>query len=293
MSIGTSTEAKAERDAGRFPFERAAVIGLGLIGGSVARDLAARGVRVSAYDADRRQLEAALGDGVVAESLDATLAGANDVELVVVAVPVDRALGVLERVAPHARGASLITDVGSTKAAIVAGASALGLSDRFVGSHPMAGDHRSGWSASRAGLFEGARVYLCRADETPASTVDRAASLWRGLGALPASMRADEHDRHLAWTSHLPHIISTMLALTLAEGGVRRDDLGPGGRDMTRLAGSSAEMWTAIARENGAAIDAALAAAAGRLAEFRDLLQRSDAESLHRRFADARAWFDA
>jgi prephenate dehydrogenase len=141
-------------------------------------------------------------------------------------------------------------------------------------------------------LFEGARVYLCPGDDTPASAVDRAASLWRWLGAVPASMRADEHDRHLAWTSHLPHIISTTLALALADGRVRRDDLGPGGRDMTRLAGSSAEMWTAIAGENAAAIDAALAAAERHLAEFRDLLQRPDAASLHQRFSGARAWFE-
>jgi prephenate dehydrogenase len=279
--------------SGRPPFTRAVVIGLGLIGGSVARDLAARGVHVSAYDADERQLDAALDELVVAERLDAGLAGVRAADLVVVAVPVDRALGVLERIAPQVMGAGLVTDVGSTKQAIVASASTLGLSACFVGSHPMTGDHRSGWSASRAGLFEGARVYLCPGADTPAPTVDRAASLWRWLGAVPASMRADEHDRHLAWTSHLPHIISTTLALALADGRVRREDLGPGGRDMTRLAGSSAEMWTAIAGENAAAIDAALAAAERHLAEFRDLLQRPDAARLHERFAGARAWFEA
>ena len=214
-------------------------------------------------------------------------------ELIVVAVPVDRARDVLERVAPHANDAALITDVGSTKAGIVAGASELGLGARFVGSHPMAGDHRSGWSASRTGLFAGARVYLCPSAEAPAPTVDAAAALWRDLGAIPASMRADEHDRHLAWTSHLPHIISTMLALTLSDGHVRRDDLGPGGRDMTRLAGSSPEMWTAITSENAEAIASALDAAQGRLAGFRDLLRSSDASELRERFVAARDWFEA
>ena len=278
--------------AGR-DIERVSIVGLGLIGGSLARDLAARGVSVSAYDADERQLAAALASGVVTRALDETLSGAAGSDVIVVAVPVDRAVGVLERVAPHAARASLITDVGSTKSGVVAGASALGLGAQFVGSHPMAGDHRSGWDASRGGLFAGARVYLCPSSEAPTSTVDAAAHFWRSLGAIPASMRPEEHDRHLAWTSHLPHIISTVLALTLANGGVRRDDLGPGGRDMTRLAGSSPEMWAAIARENVDEIAAALDAAETELTGFREVLRRAHATDLPERFSAARAWFDA
>ena len=275
--------------------ERASIVGLGLIGGSIARDLAALGVRVSAYDADAAQIEAARRAGVVETGLDASLAGVRDSDVIIVAVPVDRALDVLERIArqaTHASRASLITDVGSTKARIVARASELGLGARFVGSHPMAGDHRSGWEAGRRGLFEGARVYLCAPSDASEATIDAAAQFWRGLGAIPASMRADEHDRHLAWTSHLPHIISTMLALTLADGRVRRDDLGPGGRDVTRLAGSSPEMWTAIARDNGSEIAAALDAAVGELETFRDVIRRSDPAELRERFAAARAWFE-
>ncbi len=273
--------------------ERASIIGLGLIGGSVARDLAVLGVRVSAYDADPAQIDAARRAGVVELGLDASLAGVCDSDVIVVAVPVDRALDVLEQVAPCAARTALITDVGSTKARIVARASELGLGDRFVGSHPMAGDHRSGWEAGRRGLFEAARVYLCAPAEASESTVDAAAQFWRALGAVPTSMRADEHDRHLAWTSHLPHIISSMLALTLADGRVRRDDLGPGGRDVTRLAGSSPEMWTAIVRENRGEIAAALDTAAGELETFREVIRRSDPAELRERFAAARAWFEA
>ena len=139
-------------------FDSAAVIGLGLIGGSLARELAARGTRVSAYDHDASQLDAAMRDGVVSAALDASLAGLSACQLVVVALPVDAAVEILRRVAKHARGARLVTDVGSTKGSVIREAESLRFAERFVGSHPMAGDHRSGWAASREGLFVAAPV---------------------------------------------------------------------------------------------------------------------------------------
>jgi prephenate dehydrogenase len=271
--------------------KRAAVVGLGLIGGSIAKDLAATGVEVEAYDPDDAAVDDALASGVVARRLDASLATMR-ADVVVIATPVDAAVHVLRALA-RANSATLITDVGSTKGRIVAEADALGLSGRFVGSHPMAGDHRSGWSAARRGLFSGARVYLCAPDRTPAELVARADAFWRALDAHPVRIDASAHDRTLAWTSHLPHVVSAALALALGEAGVERDELGPGGRDITRLAGSSPEMWSAIATENATAIDAALAAAEREVASFRRLLSRADAGELHSKFAAARAWFDA
>ncbi len=273
--------------------ESAAIIGLGLIGGSLARDLAARGVVVRAYDADERHLQAALQSGCVHEALDAGLAGVGDADLIVIAVPVDRATDVLRQIAPHAVRAKLITDVGSTKARIADLAAELGLASQFVGSHPMAGDHRSGWGASRAGLFDGARVYVCPRPETSTCLVELACDFWRGVGAQPVIMSPELHDNKLAWTSHLPHMVSTALALALARADVGRDDLGPGGRDMTRLAGGSLDVWTAIALDNAAAIDAALVSAEREIAAMRHALNRSDLADLRERFAAARAWFDA
>jgi prephenate dehydrogenase len=193
--------------------------------------------------------------------MDRSLGGVSESDLIVVAVPVDSATEVLRQIAPHVARAKLITDVGSTKMRIVELAAELGLASRFVGSHPMAGDHRSGWAASRTGLVDGARVYLCPPHDAPRCIIDLAAEWWRWLGARPIVMSAELHDQKLAWTSHLPHIVSTALALALASADVERDELGPGGRDMTRLAGSSADVWTAIARDNAAAIDTALVSA--------------------------------
>ncbi len=270
----------------------AAVVGLGLIGGSVARDLAARGVEVRAYDRDVENLRAAQTEGVVSQVLDDRLSDLSDVDVVVLAVPVDRAPALLERIASITSSDTLITDVGSTKARIVAHAAALGIGERFVGAHPMAGDHRSGWAASRCGLFADARVYLCPTDETRADLVRLADRFWQGLGGRPCVLRAEDHDRKLAWASHLPHVIASVLASALSEAGVSREELGPGGRDMTRLAGSSPEMWTAIAQDNAVAIDVALAAAESELSRFRAALAANDREAVSAWFATARAWFD-
>jgi prephenate dehydrogenase len=261
------------------------------MGGSLARDLAERGVFVRAYDADPHHLQSALRAGFVVEPLDATLSGVCDADVVIVAVPVDAAADVLRQIVPYAANAKLITDVGSTKSQIVEVAAELGLGKRFVGSHPLAGDHRSGWDASRTGLFSNARVYICPPSDAGA-VVELAVNFWRRLGANPTVLSAEDHDRKLAWTSHLPHMVSTALALTLARAGVERGDLGPGGRDVTRLAGGSPDVWTAIARDNAAVLDAALAATEREIAKVRRALSRGDATDLRERFATARAWFD-
>ena len=276
-----------------LPFKNAAVVGLGLIGGSVARDLAMLGMQVSAYDADPSQLSAAIRDGVVHHRLTASLEGLSNADLVVIAVPVDEALAVLRRAVPFLGTATLITDVGSTKARIVALATEVGIGERFIGAHPMAGDHRSGWIASRSGLFADAPLYLCPAVDAIPQAMTLAGSLWRTLGARPIEMDATAHDERLAWTSHLPHMIAVALGLALGEGNVNREDLGPGGRDMTRIAGSSPEMWTAIAVDNGAPIEAALAVAEREISALREEIARRDAGALHARFTAARAWFSS
>jgi len=272
--------------------ESAAIIGLGLIGGSLARDLSQRGICVRGYDADRSHLDAAVRDGFVREALDDELTGVRGADLVVIAVPVDAAMHILERIAPFVAQARLVTDVGSTKTGIVALASRLGIGNRFVGSHPMTGDHRSGWGASRSEMFSQARVYVCPTPEATPDTVNLAKEFWSSLGASALPMTAVEHDRKLAWTSHLPHMVSTAVVLALADAGVRHDELGPGGRDVTRLAGGSPDVWTAIARDNAGAIDAALASAEREIALLRGALSRSDIAALRERFASARAWFD-
>ncbi|HEV2131793.1 MAG TPA: prephenate dehydrogenase/arogenate dehydrogenase family protein, partial [Longimicrobiaceae bacterium] len=268
----------------------AAVVGLGLIGGSLARELAARGVRVLAHDRDTAALQAALEEGVVHASLGESLEGVGEADLLVIAVPVDAAPAVLSIVRSQLGSVRLVTDVGSTKQAVVRAAEALGIGERFVGSHPLAGDHRSGWSASRPGLFRDARVYLCPTPTTGEAALELARQLWTGLGAEPELLDAQAHDQRLAWTSHLPQAASTALAQALAAAGIAPCDLGPGGRDVTRLAGSSPEMWTGIALENAAALSGATEALEERLRELRAALRRGDEQAVHRFFEAGREW---
>lgn len=277
-------------DRGALELQSAAVVGLGLIGGSLARELAARGVRVLGYDRDPAALHGAVEGGVVHAVLEESLEGVKEADLLVIAVPVAAAPGVLATALPHLGSVRLVADVGSTKQAVVRAAEALGIGERFVGSHPLAGDHRSGWSASRMGLFQGARVYLSPTPSTAEPALELARQLWIGLGAEPELLDAEPHDRRLAWTSHLPQAASTALALALASAGIAPSDLGPGGRDITRLSGSSPEMWTGIALENAAALSGAIEAFEERLRELRAALTRGDEQAVHRFFEAGRQW---
>jgi prephenate dehydrogenase len=270
-----------------------AIAGLGLIGGSLARDLAAAGVRVLAWDRDASSLAAARREGVVTAALSADFAGVEDADVFVLAVPVGAAPDVLAAAAPRLGRARLVTDTGSTKASIVAAAERLGLGERFVGAHPLAGDHRGGWAASRAGLFTGATVYLCRTAVSSADSVALARLFWARVGGAAVEITAEEHDQRVAWSSHLPQVVSTVLAEVLAARGIRRSELGPGGRDLTRLASSPAELWADILTDNRARVVEALAVTEAALGSLRTAIAAGDEQSVLAAFRAARAWADA
>jgi len=267
---------------------RAAVIGLGLMGGSLARDLAGLGVEVWGHDRDPSASRAALAEGVIRREIPASLEGVEEADLLVLAGPVTTAAALLERLAPRLPAGSVVTDLGSTKRSVVAAAERLGLGGRFVGSHPLAGDHRSGWTASRAGLFAGATVYLCPCGSGGA--MERVRALWERLGARPEPIDPEEHDRRLAWTSHLPQVASSALGRALSARGLPRALLGPGGRDATRLAGSSPALWSAVCLDNAGAVDEALGALVTELDHLRRALRSGDAAALDHFFAAAHDW---
>jgi prephenate dehydrogenase len=268
-----------------------AIVGLGLIGGSLARDLAALGVGVVGVDRDPGTVEAALLAGVIARGhdgahLDEALA---DAAVVILAAPVGALPGLIEGVSGAAPRA-LISDVGSTKRSVAAAAAAAGCAHRFVGAHPMAGDTASGWAAARPGLFAGAPVWLCPGPGAPASAVTRIEAIWRQVGALPRTIDPVAHDRLLAWSSHLPQLVASALGTALAGAGVARDLLGPGGRDTTRLAASDPVVWTDILLDNrdqvGDAVDGLLQS----LARLRAALDNGDRRELDAVLQAARGW---
>ncbi|CAN5535808.1 hypothetical protein BH09GEM1_BH09GEM1_01230 [soil metagenome] len=274
------------------PIERVAIVGLGLMGGSLARALAERDVRVLGYDSAPDSLDAAEGEGIVHERLGAQLNGIEAADIVVFALPVDATIALLPRVAPRLERARLVMDVASTKRSIVSAADTLGLGERYVGAHPLTGSHRSGWRASRANLFDDARVFLCPTSSTSAESLRLAESFWRALRSGVEVLDAAVHDEQMSWRSHLPQVLSTTLALTLREAGVQRSALGPGGRDMTRLAGSSPSLWMSILGDNTAALARSLESMENQLRFFREALERQDGEETRTSLTDARDWFD-
>jgi prephenate dehydrogenase len=268
-----------------------AVIGLGLIGGSIARALAANGARVIAYDQNAASVAEAIEDRVVERDLGSKLEGLQEATTIIVALPGDSARRFVARLSPLETNATLVMDVGSTKQSIVTAAENAGIGSRFVGSHPLAGDHRSGWRSSRPDMFQGRQVFLCTTPSSTPHALEAAQDFWISLGAIPVRTDAAVHDSRMALVSHLPHVLSSALALTLNDASISRSDLGPGGRDMTRLAGSSPEMWTAIAQENASAITHAISLFEQHLSALKAAVESRDGDSFREEFTSGHEWF--
>jgi prephenate dehydrogenase len=240
---------------------RVAVVGLGVIGGSLARVLRARGHEVVGVDRPEvlRRARAARAVSRTAPSLGEA---AKDADVLVLAAPPRANLVLLREAARAARAFPrlVVTDVGSVKAPIVSAARRLGLR-QFVGGHPIAGNEGSGFAASAASLFEGRAWILCAESEPKA--LRRVRALARAAGARPVVLEAARHDRALAFLSHVPQI--TAWALFEA---ARRDPVagralslaGPGFADMTRLAKSPRALWREILGQNRREVDRALRA---------------------------------
>ena len=226
------------------PFASVAILGLGAMGGSLARALSGleSAPTVVGWSPLEEERTAATESGAVSSAPDEWQEAVAGADLVVVAAPLQASCGLVSSLASATPNETTLSDVASLKlplARVVAEANA---QDRWVGSHPMAGTEESGFSASRADLYEGARVW-CVAHPSGEPRMARLHALWQALGARPAAIDAEEHDRLMAVASHLPQLAANALATVLAEHEVTPDLLGPGGADMTRLAASSSEVW--------------------------------------------------
>jgi prephenate dehydrogenase len=266
---------------------RVAVIGVGLIGGSIG--LAARerlGATVTGYDALRDASRAALERGaldrVAGEVQDAVAAA----EAVFVAVPVRGLPEVVGEVLAAAGADCVVTDVGSTKRAVVAAHH----DPRFVGGHPLAGAESSGVEHARVDLFDGATWYLTPTSVTSGILYERLHRMLRGLGARPAAIDPETHDTILATVSHLPHVLANVLvsqaAAALEAGGERLPATGPSFRDATRVAGASSAIWTDIYVSNRDALGDGIDRAIEALQGIRQALGDADDERIT-------AWNDA
>jgi prephenate dehydrogenase len=263
-----------------------AVIGLGCIGGSLARALQARNVSVRAWSAPGADLALAMECGM--DVCPDAASAVRDADVVMLAIPID-ALG---SVAPGVC-AALASGAVAMHAGGLQRREALGLDEathaRLLGTHPLAGSHESGFRAARPELFAGCTVSVdARAD---ASARAAAEWVWRAAGAARIDYRAaDEHDRLMAWVSHLPQLAATALAATLSAAGIDPRDTGPGARDTTRLAGSPLAAWPSLLGGAPADLDRALCGLERTIAELRAALARGDRARLEELWNTARAW---
>jgi prephenate dehydrogenase len=274
---------------------RVAVLGLGLIGGSIG--LAARerlGCEVVGWGPNRPTLQRAEELGAVDRSADSVAAACEGAEIVFCAAPVS-ALPELAREALAVSGPeTAVTDAGSTKRGIV---EELGGDERFLGGHPLAGAETAGVANARADLFDNARWYLTPTERTSGSVQERLQEAIAGLGARPREIDAAAHDRLMATVSHLPHVLADVL-VGLAAAELARDsellpDAGPSFRDATRVAGSNPPIWGDIFAANREAVAAAIDDAIVRLDEARALIRGGDAEAIAAWHAAAGSLLDA
>ena len=229
-----------------FAFERVGIVGLGLIGGSLARALHVldHGPRIVAFNRNRDDADRALADGVIDAVAGTVEEAVEGQDLVVYATPLDVAREMM-RAHSEGWGGATVTDVAGLKEPLLRETGELGFAAQFVGSHPMAGGTASGYEASSADLFSGETVFVC-GGEAESERIGAVQSMWKAMGARVRPIDADEHDRLMVWASHLPQLISNVVARAMAEAGLSVKDLGPGGRDLTRLAESSPEVWTSL-----------------------------------------------
>ncbi len=264
------------------PATRVAVLGVGLIGGSIG--LAARrrlGAEVVGYGRTAATLERAVELGALDRAAGSIAAACEGADVVFCAGPVAALAGQAREALAASGPETVVTDVGSTKGELVA---ALGDDERFIGGHPLAGAETAGVANARADLFEGARWYLTPTERSSGLLYDRLQRLVSGLGARPRAIDPAAHDRLLATISHLPHVLANALAAEaaaeLARDSERLPEVGPSFRDATRVAGSNPAIWADIFASNRDAVADSVAAVARRLDAAASLIRDGDRDAV-------------
>lgn len=274
-------------------------IGLGLIGGSIAKALksARPQIRIIAYDKNPETLALAKKEGIAdatADSIDGTFRGCDYIFLCAPVSDNDENLTALKAFLPPS---CLLTDVGSVKSGIHRHIEAIGLSSRFIGGHPMAGSERIGYANSKARLLENAYYILTPTAEVPPAKLEAYKQLVIAMGAIPLVLDAAQHDYVTAAVSHLPHIIASSLVGLVKDSdsaeGIMKMIAAGGFKDITRIASSSPDMWQQICLTNTDNILNLLDDYIRALTAVRSQLENRDEEQLYRFFQEARAYRDS
>lgn len=274
-------------------------IGLGLIGGSVARALKQflPDVHIIAHDTDARALKLAREEGIADTAVPQVDESFSRCDYIFLCAPVRENDGCLESVRRFMKPDCLLTDVGSVKTPIHEAVHRAGLDSSFVGGHPMAGSERTGFANSKASLLENAYYILTPAPGVPEEKVERFRKLVEKTGAIPLVLDCRTHDYVTAAVSHLPHVVAASLVSLVRDSdsadGIMKLVAAGGFKDITRIASSSALMWQQICLANGHNISSLLSDYITALESFRNLLETRDGEGLYQAFDRARVYRDS
>lgn len=239
-------------------FQRITIVGVGLLGGSLGMAALQRNICVEVVGVGRSAtpLQEAQRQGAISRFTTSLAEGVKDADLIVLCTPVRHIASVLDEVVKAAPEGAIITDVGSTKASIVARGDELtkGAGKFFVGAHPMAGSEKSGVHFARQNLFEESTCFVTRSVDTDGEAFSRVAQLWRALGCRIVVSRPERHDRLTAIISHLPHMAAVALVRAVEsfneDKNLIKGIIGNGFRDTTRIAAGNSEMWEDICVDN-------------------------------------------
>ena len=277
-------------------FDRVALIGAGLIGSSLGRAIRqeqlAKSVTAYSRRSDTRKRLSHLGIvDSVAESIEEAVDGAD---LIIISVPVGASEDVAVRIGPHIKPDAVVTDTGSVKESVIRAITPhIPNSANFVPGHPIAGTENSGPEAGFASLFEGRWCVITPTDDTSESAIDQVTNLWRRVGSKVDIMTPAHHDKVLAITSHIPHLIAFNIVGTVAdlEDDTKMEAVkyaAGGFRDFTRIAASDPEMWRDVFMENREAVLEMLGRFSEDLSVLQRAIRRGDANGLETKFTRTR-----
>ena len=262
-------------------FGTVAILGPGLIGGSLALALAERGLakKLVIYARSAHALDAIRVAGVDAELVGNPSEAVREADVVILCVPIEAMPALVNEFRDALKTTTLVTDVGSVKGSVDREiAPLLEGRARWIGSHPMAGSEQGGFQAARADLFEGAAVILTPTRQTQLEAERQAEQFWKALGGRVFKLEPKEHDVAVAQVSHIPHIVAAELINNVFDPSMRA--AGSGLRDTTRIASGSPALWTEILSANREAIHAALAPLIQKLQNVQEALKDNDKSRL-------------
>jgi prephenate dehydrogenase len=267
-------------NAQALPFQTIGIVGCGLIGCSIAAALKSRGFAGQIIGCGRpgANLQMALGRKFVDRAESDLTAAAGHCELIVVCTPVDRIVDDVRCAAQGARSGTLITDAGSVKKFVASLDGEILGGVTFIGSHPIAGSEKQGCTHAEADLFDGHVCVLTPLPATPRPKAETLAEFWRALGMSVVEMSPEAHDRALAQTSHVPHVVAAALAASL---DTENRSLTAGGfQDTTRIAAGDPDLWTAILLANAAEVTGGLRGVSSRLQDLIAAIEARDTNRL-------------